>query len=209
MTSSNLLKSIVGCAKKQGVDARFVLFSPIAYENTGNPNLPDGQELNANLKAIFTQATENAPPTKRVRHLLTCIPADFRRCTRRPKSQLTLNGIHLNAAGYTKSWPDVIARTLDQQFSRRRPSSLAMIYQRSRRQELALAQSLSRDRWKRYLGIAFNAQFCRRPNECGRAGARIENARFDDRQPRCGDLGAANGQSIEPDDSPMCRRRSW
>ena len=45
--------------KEDGVDARFVLFSPIAYENTGNPNLPDGEELNENLKA-FTVATKKA-----------------------------------------------------------------------------------------------------------------------------------------------------
>ena len=34
--------------KEKGVDARFVLFSPIAYENTGNRHLPDGKELNTN-----------------------------------------------------------------------------------------------------------------------------------------------------------------
>ena len=30
----------------KGVQARFVLFSPIAYESTGSPNLPEGTELN-------------------------------------------------------------------------------------------------------------------------------------------------------------------
>ena len=39
--------------KEKGCDARFVLFDPIAYEQTGSPNLPDGTQLNANL-AIYT-----------------------------------------------------------------------------------------------------------------------------------------------------------
>ena len=45
--------------KEAGGDARFVLFSPIAYEETGNRHLPDGKELNANLRA-YTEATKAA-----------------------------------------------------------------------------------------------------------------------------------------------------
>ena len=35
--------------KEKGVDLRFVLFSPIAYENKGDRHLPDGIEINENL----------------------------------------------------------------------------------------------------------------------------------------------------------------
>jgi hypothetical protein len=38
---------------------RIVLFSPIAHEDTGNPNVPDGKAHNAQLEA-YTKATEAA-----------------------------------------------------------------------------------------------------------------------------------------------------
>ena len=40
-----LVKKYSALRKEAGVDARFVLFSPIAYENTGDRNLPDGRLL--------------------------------------------------------------------------------------------------------------------------------------------------------------------
>ena len=49
--------------KEKDCDARFVLFSPIAYEQTGSPNLPDGTQLNTNL-AIYTEATRLAATMK-------------------------------------------------------------------------------------------------------------------------------------------------
>ena len=45
--------------REQGKEVRFVLFSPIAYQNTGDRNLPDGDELNTNL-AAYTEATRVA-----------------------------------------------------------------------------------------------------------------------------------------------------
>lgn len=84
---------------EKGVDARFVLFSPIAYENTGNPNLPEGTKLNANLAAI-TQATRRAA-TKAEATFVDLYSPTFQLYLAN-EDQLTLNGIHLNAVGYRK-----------------------------------------------------------------------------------------------------------
>lgn len=94
--------------KSKGVDARFVLFSPIAYENTGNPNLPEGTKLNANLAAI-TQATRRAA-TKAEATFVDLYSPTFQLYLA-TEDQLTLNGIHLNAVGYRKL-ASVISRQL-------------------------------------------------------------------------------------------------
>ncbi len=94
--------------KQAGVEARFVLFSPIAYEYTGNPHLPDGRELNSNLRA-FTAATEAAAETVDATFVNLFTPTlQLYETTEDP---LTLNGIHLNAKGYRKL-ADVIANRL-------------------------------------------------------------------------------------------------
>lgn len=94
--------------KEKGVDARFVLFSPIAYENTGSPHLPDGSKLNTNLKA-FTEATRKAAKESGASFVDLFTPtAKLYDLT---QEQLTLNGIHLNAAGYRKL-ADVISQSL-------------------------------------------------------------------------------------------------
>ncbi|WP_390620867.1 PVC-type heme-binding CxxCH protein [Thalassoglobus neptunius] len=94
--------------KEAGVDARFVLFSPIAYENTGKPNLPDGKELNANLKA-YTLATQRAAEASGATFVDLYTPT--LKLYETTPEQLTLNGIHLNALGYRKL-ADVIAEQL-------------------------------------------------------------------------------------------------
>ncbi|MCA9190633.1 MAG: c-type cytochrome [Planctomycetales bacterium] len=83
--------------REQGVDARFVLFSPIAYESTGDPNLPDGIQLNANL-AAYTEATRRAAAESQATFIDLYSPT-FQLFASSP-TQFTLNGIHLNAAGY-------------------------------------------------------------------------------------------------------------
>lgn len=94
--------------KEDGVDARFVLFSPIAYENTGSRHLPDGQELNANLKAI-TQATKNAADRADATFVDLFTPTlGLYEAT---EGNLTLNGIHLNEQGY-RELANVIAKQL-------------------------------------------------------------------------------------------------
>lgn len=85
--------------KQKGVDARFVLFSPIAYENTGNPHLPDGKELNRNLSA-FADATKKAAAA--VDATFVDLYQPTLQMYEDTEQQLTLNGIHLNADGYRK-----------------------------------------------------------------------------------------------------------
>ncbi|GAB5405051.1 MAG: hypothetical protein Aurels2KO_32820 [Aureliella sp.] len=110
--------------KGAGVDARFVLFSPIAYENTGNPHLPDGQNLNANLKA-FTDATKTAADETGATFVDLFTPT--LKLYEDSEQQLTLNGIHLNAAGYLEL-ADVIASNLASS-SPASDSSLSMLYE--------------------------------------------------------------------------------
>ena len=103
-----LVESYRNLRKQKGVDARFVLFSPIAYENTGNPNLPDGQELNKNLKA-YTVATQKAAKQADVQFVDLYTPT--LQLFESSDEQHTLNGIHLNNLGYLKL-ADIISKSL-------------------------------------------------------------------------------------------------
>ena len=94
-----LVENFEALRKEKGVDARFVLFSPIAYENTNNPLLPDGKELNKNLKA-FTDATKQAAAASGATFVDLYGPT--LQMFSDTQEQLTLNGIHLNGAGYRK-----------------------------------------------------------------------------------------------------------
>jgi len=93
---------------EKGTTARFVLFSPIAFEDTGDPNLPDGTTHNANL-AAYTEATRRAAERAGATFvdLYTPTSALFASSSER----LTLNGCHLNDAGYRKL-ADIISRAL-------------------------------------------------------------------------------------------------
>lgn len=85
--------------REAGKDVRFVLFSPIAGENTGDANLNDANQLNARLAAI-TEATRIAAAESGAMFVdlftptLQLFEADAQR--------YTLNGIHLNELGYQK-----------------------------------------------------------------------------------------------------------
>jgi len=85
--------------KEKGAEARFVLFSPIAYENTGTPNLPDGTQLNANL-AAYTEATRRAAAESKATFVDLYSPT-FQLFASSTKPY-TINGIHMNASGYQK-----------------------------------------------------------------------------------------------------------
>ncbi|MFQ5735105.1 MAG: PVC-type heme-binding CxxCH protein, partial [Planctomycetaceae bacterium] len=76
---------------------RVVLVSPIAFENTGDPNLPDGTAHNKRL-AMYTAAMKEVAKTTGAgfADLLAPTKALFAET----KTRLTLNGAHLNAAGY-------------------------------------------------------------------------------------------------------------
>ncbi|WP_153556406.1 PVC-type heme-binding CxxCH protein [Roseimaritima sediminicola] len=82
---------------EQGETVRFVLFSPIAYENFGNPHLPDGRELNRNL-AIYTEATRAAAEQTGATFVDLFTPT--MQLFQSSSEQYTLNGIHLNGDGY-------------------------------------------------------------------------------------------------------------
>ncbi|MEZ6125161.1 MAG: GDSL-type esterase/lipase family protein [Planctomycetaceae bacterium] len=76
---------------------RIVLVSPIAFENIGDPNVTDGTQQNINL-ASYTQALQKVAEDTQVvfADLFTPTKALFEKSDR----QLTLNGSHLNDAGY-------------------------------------------------------------------------------------------------------------
>ena len=94
--------------KEKGKQLRVVLFSPIAYENNGDRLLPDGVEINANLK-LYTAATRAAAGAVGATFvdLYTPTLAMYNASDER----LTLNSIHLNETGY---WhlAEVISRAL-------------------------------------------------------------------------------------------------
>ncbi len=88
--------------------ARLVLFSSIPYEATGNPNLPDGRELNANIRlynqAMAEVATELSVPFV---DLYTPMSAHYAAAS----APLTINGIHLTESG-NAALADVISQAL-------------------------------------------------------------------------------------------------
>lgn len=87
---------------------RIVLFSPIAFENTRNPNLPDGKEHNVRLEA-YTKATEAAAKEAGVAFVDLYHPslALFQSA----RTPLTINGVHLTEEG-NRLLAEVIATTL-------------------------------------------------------------------------------------------------
>ena len=94
--------------KEAGKDVRFVLFSPIAYQNTGNRLLPDGKELNANLMA-YTSATRSA--AAETGETFVDLFSPTQELFQSGDREYTLNGIHLNAEGY-KELASIISETL-------------------------------------------------------------------------------------------------
>ena len=80
-----------------GKDVRFVLFSPIAYQNLGSPHLPDGTLLNKNL-AAYTEATRKAAAETGTKFVDLFSPT--LQLFQSGSEQYTINGIHLNAKGY-------------------------------------------------------------------------------------------------------------
>src|SRR6185295_13193276 len=71
---------------------RIVLFSPIAHEDTHNPNLPDGKAHNVQLEA-YAKATEAAAQEAGVAYVDLFHPT--LELYKAAKSPLTINGVHL------------------------------------------------------------------------------------------------------------------
>ncbi len=87
---------------------RIILFSPIAFENLNNPNLPDGSAHNKRLQAI-TEATQQAAKDAKVEFVDLFHPTQKLYNTN--DTPLTLNGSHLNETGY-KLLSEVITSAL-------------------------------------------------------------------------------------------------
>lgn len=94
--------------REKGKDLRFVLFSPIAAENTGDRHLPDGTELNANL-AIYTEATRKAAAETGATFVDLFTPTA--RLFESSDERFTINGIHLNERGY-QELADIMSQAL-------------------------------------------------------------------------------------------------
>ena len=78
-------------------NARVVLVSPIAFENIGDPNVTDGTEQNINL-AKYTAALKKVAEDTGV--VLVDLYTPTKALFESSNEQLTLNGAHLNDAGY-------------------------------------------------------------------------------------------------------------
>ncbi|MDA9776792.1 GDSL-type esterase/lipase family protein [Rubripirellula sp.] len=85
---------------------KVVLVSPIAFENTGDPNLPNGEEHNQRL-SIYTQAVEQVAEECGVAFADVFEPTA--KLFNDTKKRYTLNGCHLNEEGY-----DAFASILDE-----------------------------------------------------------------------------------------------
>jgi putative membrane-bound dehydrogenase-like protein len=96
-------------AKPNGKDfPRIVLFSPIAHEDTHNPNVPDGKAHNAQLEA-YTKATEAAAKEAGVAFVDLFHPS--LELFKAAKAPLTINGVHLTDEG-NRDLAEVIAKAL-------------------------------------------------------------------------------------------------
>ncbi|HMO66270.1 MAG TPA: GDSL-type esterase/lipase family protein, partial [Verrucomicrobiota bacterium] len=86
-------------AKRYGPEgrARFVIVSPIAFEDGGVPVLPDGAAENANLRLYADAAA--AVARKRGLPFVELLAPTLRAFAAEPGAQYTINGCHLNEAG--------------------------------------------------------------------------------------------------------------
>ncbi|MEQ1850827.1 MAG: PVC-type heme-binding CxxCH protein [Chthoniobacteraceae bacterium] len=87
---------------------RIVLFSPIAREDTRNPNVPDGKAQNVQLEA-YTKATEAAAKEAGVAFVDLFHPS--LELFKNAKTPLTINGAHLSEDG-NRQLAEVIAKAL-------------------------------------------------------------------------------------------------
>ena len=76
---------------------RIALISPIAFENTGDPNLPDGQEHNRRLE-MYTQAMRDAAQECNI--AFADVFAPTKKLFQTDDRRYTFNGCHLNSEGY-------------------------------------------------------------------------------------------------------------
>ncbi|MGB2712532.1 MAG: PVC-type heme-binding CxxCH protein, partial [Vicinamibacterales bacterium] len=75
---------------------KLVIFSPIAHENLGNPDLPDGKENNLRL-GMYTRAMAEVAKANDVYFVDLFAPS--RQLYATVKTPLTIQGVHLNSEG--------------------------------------------------------------------------------------------------------------
>jgi glucose/arabinose dehydrogenase len=75
---------------------RVVVFSPIAHEDLGNPDLPDGKQNNTRLE-LYTKAMSEVAAAKNVTFVDLFAPS--LKLYTENKAPLTIQGIHLNGEG--------------------------------------------------------------------------------------------------------------
>jgi len=92
---------------KDSQPPRIVLVSPIAYEATGNPLMPDGKRENANLK-LYAAAMAEFAKAERLSFVDLFTPTN-EMAEAEPGVQFTINGAHINDRG---DW--VVASLLDE-----------------------------------------------------------------------------------------------
>jgi glucose/arabinose dehydrogenase len=104
---------------------RLVLFSPIAHEDLGTPDLPDGKENNERL-ALYTRAIEEVAKAHGATFVDVFTPT--RQLYASMKEPLTIQGIHLNTEG-NRQLAQIVDRALFGEPLKHQASYLARLRQ--------------------------------------------------------------------------------
>lgn len=97
---------------------RLVVFSPIAHENVGKRELPDGKANNKNI-ALYTEAMRIISAEKKVT-FVDLFTTSAKAMESAGDAKLTINGIHLNARG-----DEVVGKIIDESLFGARPQTKA------------------------------------------------------------------------------------
>lgn len=112
------LATTIKAAKKANFSGegapRIALVSPIAFEDTGDPHLPDGKEHNKRL-ADYTQAMQSVAEEHGV--AFANVFDRTRQLFEAVDERLTLNGCHLNDEGYRRFAPILLTALCGKQAS--------------------------------------------------------------------------------------------
>ncbi len=86
-------------------NARVVVFTPIAHEDIGDPNFPDGKAINKNLK-LYADAARQVASANKVPFVDLFTPS--LKLFNQTKANLTTNGIYLTAKGHAAMAPVIV-----------------------------------------------------------------------------------------------------
>jgi glucose/arabinose dehydrogenase/lysophospholipase L1-like esterase len=113
---SSFVKAIKEAKPNGKSEPRIVLVSPIAHENLGRRELPDGSATNKNL-ALYTAAMKKVAAAQNAIFVDLFAPSQ-KLMEAAGSHKLTINGVHLNEHG-----DKLIARVLDESLFGARPSA--------------------------------------------------------------------------------------